>query len=103
MHTILLNEGIYVVPETGLYVFSWTITVYGHSQALTQIMVNGHQQGDTLADSEVASDLHTSTGTLVNSFAKGDHVYIQLYPIYYVKGSLEAIKGQCSFSGWKIA
>ena len=96
------NDGIYIVPETGIYVFSWTTSGHGHTQILSRLMVNGTARGDTISDSEEDNDYRTSTGLLVTSVNSGDHVYIEL-ATKLVKGRLEANNGECSFSGWKLA
>ena len=96
------KEGIFVVPETGIYVFTWTMTGSGHTQILSNIMVNGVVKGDTIADSQEDSDYRTSTGTLVIRLMLGDHAYIEL-PTTLVNGNLEGNYGECSFSGWKLA
>ena len=96
------SEGVYVVPESGIYVFTWTLNTGGHTQAVSKIMINEHAKGHTIADSEENNDMRTSTGILVASVNMGDRVHIELSNIAMLKGFLEVNYGQCSFSGWKL-
>ena len=96
------STGVYTVPESGIYVFTWTLTVGGHTQALTMIMINGQLKGATMADSEEDLDYRTASGTLVTSVNQGDLVHIQL-STRLVTGIIGSRDGQTTFSGWKMA
>ena len=101
-HAYNSGDGIFIAPETGVYVFGWTITADGRSWAFTEIAVNGHAEGQTIADSDEDSDYRTSTGILVTALTAGDHVYIRYKDTDYLKGDLYTYRGQCTFSGWKL-
>ena len=96
------GDGIFIVPEHGIYVLSWTITTGGDTWAPTYLMVNGGKRGQTMADSDDEDDYLTSTGVLVTQLSQGDHVYVQFAPSY-LDGTIVSDRGQCSFSGWKIS
>ena len=96
------STGVYRVPESGVYVFTWTVSVGGHTQVWTLIMINGQPKGDIIADSEEDWDYRTASGTLVTSVNQGDLVHIQ-QSTRLVKGIIEGNTGQSTFSGWKMA
>ena len=101
-HAYHSGDGIFIAPETGVYVFSWTINADGHTWAFTEIAVNGHAEGQTIADSQEDSDYRTATGTLVTALTAGDHVFIRYKDTDYLTGNLYTYRGQCTFSGWKL-
>ena len=96
------DDGIFIVPETGVYVFSWTTNGAGHTWVNTEIVVNGHAQGQTIADSDEDNEYRTSTGILVTAVTAGDHVLIRFKDTSYLKGTVGVTDGQCTFSGWKL-
>ena len=101
-HSYQSDDGIFIIPETGVYVFSWTINGEGNTWANTEIVVNGHAQGQTIADSEEDRDYRTSTGILVTAVTAGDHINIRFKDTSYLKGAIRVDNGQCTFSGWKL-
>ena len=101
-HAYHSDDGIFTVPETGVYVFSWTTNGAGHTLVNTEIVVNGHAQGKTIADSDEDNDFRTSTGILVTAVTAGDHVYIRFKDTISLKGHISVGEGQCTFSGWKL-
>ena len=94
-------DGIYTVPESGIYVFTWTIYGWAHTQATTELMINSAVAGKSLADSQEIYDIHTSTGITVASVNMGDHVYVK-FSATYLRGRLETSHGHSTFSGWKL-
>ena len=94
-------DGIYIVPETGIYVFTWTMISHVHSIVSSELLINSNVAGKTLADSDENGDYHTSTGITVASVMQGDHVFVQ-FVAGYVKGSVETSTGHTTFSGWKL-
>ena len=96
------GDGIYIVPQTGIYVFTWTITCAGHTRTSTQLMINTGEAGRTIADSDENSDYHTSTGITIVSVKQGNHVYVKFEPSAYSKGNIGSAYGNSTFSGWKL-
>lgn len=95
------QSGVFTVPFTGQYVFTWSATVWVRSAYETQLMVNGDVKGVTFADAGEATDADMSTGVVVVGVQKGDDVYIRTGT--YVRATMQSSKyGRASFSGWKI-
>ena len=65
------------MPESGIYVFTWTMTSFAHSIVSSELMLTGTTIARTTADSDEVGDRHTSTGIIVISCSKDDHVYIK--------------------------
>lgn len=95
-------DGFFIAPEQGTYVFTWTMNTCGYTWVNTEIMVNGHSRGQTIADSEEANDHASSTGIIVTSLLQGDNVYIIFKDTSYLKGDICLDEGQSTFSGWKL-
>ena len=93
-------DGIFIVPESGHYVFTWTITTNYRSFATTFLMVNSRLAGKTIADAQEIHDIHTSTGIIIASVSQGDHVFIKFGS--YSSGNITNHYGQNAFSGWKL-
>ncbi|XP_048732012.2 uncharacterized protein LOC125648967 isoform X2 [Ostrea edulis] len=85
--------GVFTVPTTGLYVFSWTIEAYGQ---LTEgaLLVNGVQNGQSRAH-ESTSHYDTTTSFAVLNLTITDKVSVRV-----IRGRAEA--RHTMFSGWKI-
>ena len=95
------GDGIFVVPEDGIYVLSWTITTGDNTLAPTVLMVNGDIRGKTIADDDHDDDYVMSTGILVTQLTRDDHVYVK-FAHTYTRGYILHYEGQSSFSGWKL-
>ncbi|XP_060562508.1 uncharacterized protein LOC132722097 [Ruditapes philippinarum] len=97
------HDGIYIVPESGIYVFTWTFAADYAEYIVTGIVVNGATQGWTVSD---ASDrrllLSPSSGLVLARVNAGDHVFIRR-----VAGrGCTAYSGQSiqpTFSGWQLS
>ena len=94
-------DGLFTAPESGVYVLTWTITVSFHSFATTELTINGQPHGKTIADADLVSDIHTSTGIVVANLVQNDKVHIHFVPRWN-SGTLEVLEGLNSFSGWKL-
>ncbi|OWF47660.1 uncharacterized protein LOC110454072 [Mizuhopecten yessoensis] len=94
------GNGIYEIPTSGVYVFTWTImsgTNNGGSMS-THLMVNGVVRSATDADSD-AHNWEAATGLIVTSVSKGDHVYILAYSTGQV---ISDTNNRSTFSGWRL-
>ncbi|XP_060562506.1 uncharacterized protein LOC132722095 [Ruditapes philippinarum] len=97
------HDGIYIVPESGIYVFTWTFTNDIAEYAITEIVVNGETQGWTIADGSGQRLLYNpSSGLVLARVNAGDHVFIRR-----VEGrGCTAYSGQYvqpTFSGWQLS
>ena len=97
------TTGVYVIPEEGIYVLTWTITGDVHTIAKTQLMVNNALLAKIDTDSQEVTDIHSSTGMVVVKLSMHDLVHIQFSGAgSSLRGTLGPHYGQCSFSGWKL-
>ncbi|XP_062591677.1 uncharacterized protein LOC134253180 [Saccostrea cucullata] len=77
------HAGTFIVPRSGLYVFTWTIRIYGANYHSTELMVNNNAVGSTylipanLIDGSV-------TGTVVVHVNQGDDVLVRTRDSYNV-------------------
>lgn len=96
-----VQTGVFTVPQTGQYVFTWSTTVWVRSAYETQLMINGDVKGFSFADAGEATDADTSTGVIVVKAQKGDRVYVRTGT--YVRNRMQSGEyGRTSFTGWKI-
>lgn len=103
------GSGVFIAPQTGFYVFTWTIRVgsYGHSSPnfhSTEIVINNNVYGSSyaLAISDSSRD-DSGTGTVVAHVNQGDDVYIKTHSSHHGGGGiLSEGFGRSSFSGWKL-
>ena len=94
-------DGIFNVPVTGTYVFTWSIMADAHGIVYTQLMKNAEVIGTRYADSDTATVWDFSTGVVVVDAAQGDHVYIRLGDPS--KGKVQSIsQSRSTISGWLL-
>ncbi|XP_062609634.1 uncharacterized protein LOC134271456 [Saccostrea cucullata] len=94
-------DGIFVVPTSGTYVFTWAIMSDTHGWLNSRLMKNAHTIGSRYADSASSSVWDFSTGTVVADANKGDHVYVQLGADS--GGKVKSLSSsRTSFSGWSL-
>ncbi|XP_062615515.1 multimerin-2-like [Saccostrea cucullata] len=94
------STGVFIAPETGVYVFMWNFMNGGGSYHSTQLMINSEEWG--IVHTHTAPNTWTQvTGCVVAHVNKGDDVFVK------TSGSSSGliysdINGKTSFSGWKI-
>ncbi|XP_053402946.1 uncharacterized protein LOC128558121 [Mercenaria mercenaria] len=89
------RDGIYVVPFSGYYVFTWTVGAYNNNWYRTDIVIDGATSTWITTQDETAA-----TGIVVKHVSAGDHVFIRRH-----SGSYCGVHDEfnlSSFSGWKI-
>ena len=96
------GNGIYTVPESGTYVFTWTVYCGGREWATTQLMINNIEYGKSIVNSQDSPDTHTSTGLVVATVKRGDTVFVRFAPSEN-SGSISSTYGFNTFSGWILA
>lgn len=97
------HSGMFTVPATGVYAFTWTVVSGTHSRIFSQLVVNSDAFGAILTDSDEINDYHTVTGFVVAELNHGDVVYIRTNPNNGVKGVIRSQDNmRTSFSGWKL-
>ncbi|XP_062591682.1 uncharacterized protein LOC134253187 [Saccostrea cucullata] len=96
------HTGTFIAPRTGLYVFTWTIRMYGNSYHRTELLVNNNFVGSTYF--YPASNIDGSvTGTVVVHVDQGDDVFLRTGEAYNNGNIISDINGKSSFAGWALA
>lgn len=98
------STGIFTVPESGTYVFTWTTFSYVEEYVRLEIVVAGTIYGGTLSDTQETGDADTETGIIVVNAQEGDEVFIRTQSRGPGNGRLY-VEFECAstFSGWKIS
>ena len=84
------EDGIFIAPVSGIYMFHWTIATAG-SAFSTQLMVGGTVRASNLVPYPGGTD--SSSAMLIINVQKEDHVWIQIH------GSNEYVYGGYSSVG----
>ncbi|OWF48795.1 uncharacterized protein LOC110452593 [Mizuhopecten yessoensis] len=99
------SDGLYIAPESGTYVFTWTTLGSSHEEFQTVLIVNGAVRGSSFSDTSGVGDYHQSTAVVVLTLNPGDHVFIRMGVTQLAQGDIvsEDIRyGLSTFSGWKL-
>lgn len=96
------STGVFIAPETGIYVFTWTIREYSNCRHSTQLMVNNAAIGVIHVDTGSSGDM-SGTGVVVTHVNTGDDVYVRTYVVYNNCQISSDIAGRSSFAGWKLS
>lgn len=95
------DDGIFIVPSSGVYVFVWAVAIENHGWASVELVVNGEVFGSAFADDDGNGGWDHGTGVAVVETHTGDHVYIRMHDIG--EGVVHSDgRGRTSFSGWKL-
>lgn len=95
-------DGIFIVPTSGTYVFTWSIMCDVHGSLYTELMRNAEIIGTRFADSFRASVWDFATGIVVADVNQGDHLYVRLEETSI--GIVRSItKSKTTFSGWLLS
>ena len=92
--------GVFIVPESGIYVFSWSFRNADHSQHSTQLMVNNNDVG--LTHARISEGSITTSGLAVLHVNKGDDVYVRISALSHYGDIHSDNYGRSSFTGWKL-
>ncbi|XP_052074075.1 collagen alpha-1(X) chain-like [Mytilus californianus] len=71
------GDGVFTVPMTGIYVFTWTASVGNGNWETTELVVNGTPYAYTLVDAGTGGDYGSGTQTVVLKVNQSDHVLIR--------------------------
>ncbi|XP_069108132.1 kinesin-related protein 12-like [Argopecten irradians] len=97
------GDGIYTVPETGTYVFTWTVICDRHGFIQTVLVANGVVRGSSWTEATDVNDLHQTTAVVVLPLNQGDHVFIRMGHTYGTGHIVtDSTLGVSTFSGWKL-
>eukprot|EP00105_Crassostrea_gigas_P046331 XP_019930479.1 PREDICTED: uncharacterized protein LOC105347304 isoform X2 [Crassostrea gigas] len=97
------NTGVFIVPTSGVYVFSWSIRLNGGSVHSAELVINNETHGKVYLDSSHL-DGHVSAGSIARLQA-GDDVYMRVKAgVCHNRGAIFSdVCGWSSFMGWKIS
>ncbi|XP_062620087.1 adiponectin-like [Saccostrea cucullata] len=92
------EDGIFIAPQTGIYMFHWTIAS-GSSDFYTQLTVRGTSRASSYVPHPGGSD--SSSAMVIINVNKEDHVWIQIYGSgeYVYGGSIGEGNIQSTFTG----
>ncbi|XP_033740368.1 complement C1q-like protein 4 isoform X2 [Pecten maximus] len=95
------GDGIYQVPSSGVYVFTWVMTGELTEWLSTELVVNGSSRGSTITNTNLGSAYDCSTGVILTSVSAGDHVFIRSVR----GGTVRSVPHHSTsmFSGWRLS
>ncbi|XP_062596818.1 uncharacterized protein LOC134258306 isoform X1 [Saccostrea cucullata] len=93
--------GIFIVPETGIYVFTWTIRENSTNRHSTQLVKNTDEVGIIHTQVHHDSDI-AGTGIVVAHANTGDSVFVRTHSSWNYGIIVSNSAGRSSFAGWKI-
>lgn len=93
--------GTFIAPKSGLYVFTWTIRLYGHTYHTTELVVNNNIVNALYFDPNNQIDGVVSSTTVVN-VNQGDDVLIRTSSDYHNGEIKSGSNGRSSFAGWRL-
>lgn len=98
-------SGIFSVPTSGVYVFSWTIADSAGGYVFSELVVNADVVGAILTNTSAGADRLSTTGLVVKEARQGDVVYVRTSPTGGIHGNIESLAPaqRTSFSGWKLS
>lgn len=98
------NTGVFMVPESGVYVFTWTFWIGDHRDNSIQLMVNREDVGSIYLHT-ISGVESEATGIVVTHVNAGDDVFVRKHSAFQI-GTGQYIQsniyGRSSFAGWKI-
>jgi hypothetical protein len=98
------DDGIFTVPRSGVYVFTWTVVVQEAEWIDLEIVQNGSPFGSIFADTvnTASGDWDCSTGVAVKEVNAGDHVYIRTIDHSDKTIIASGTNARTSFAGWQL-
>lgn len=98
------STGVFIVPESGVYVFTWTFRSGNGDGHSVQLMINTVEYGSVYHRTLTAVEAE-ETGIVVAQVTTGDDVYVRIKSIHHI-GVIHYIQsdsdGRTSFAGWKL-
>ena len=98
-------SGIFSVPSSGVYVFSWTIADSPQGFIFSELIVNSDVIGGILTQTLTDDDRISTTGLVVKEVEAGNVVYVRTSPTGGIQGNIQSLSPaqRTSFSGWRLA
>ncbi|VDI79919.1 Hypothetical predicted protein, partial [Mytilus galloprovincialis] len=96
-------SGIFIAPEKGIYVFSFSIRLECHSYGPYELVKNSQVVGVVFSDIRQVCLQDQITGTMVITANKGDDIYVRTHATTSHIGLIPSDdNGRSSFAGWLI-
>lgn len=93
--------GTFIAPKSGLYVFTWTIRLYGQTYHTTELVVNNNIVNALYFNPNDQIDGSVSSTAVVN-VNQGDDVLIRTSSDYHNGEIKSGSNGRSSFAGWRL-
>lgn len=93
------HMGTFIAPRAGIYVFTWTIRLYGNAYFMTELVVNNVVVNWIFLGTHNNID-GSVTGTAVVHVNQGDDVLIRTGPHHHSGSIISNNDGKSSFAGW---
>ena len=115
LHTLIFNviktnqgqglsrtTGVFRAPQSGIYVFTWSIRLFNFSIHCVQLVVNGQPIG-ALVSQNAGGENESDSTTVVVHVNEGEEVFLRTFS-HYNKGPIYSDGcGYSSFAGWKLS
>lgn len=97
------HSGIFIVPRTGYYVFTWSFRIQNDAHISTELMVNNSPRSSVYFDSRDEVGGNTA-GTIIVHLDFDDEVFVRITGDNYNLGNiLSDYIGRTYFGGWLLA
>jgi hypothetical protein len=95
------HNGVFTVPKSGSYVFSWRIGCDANEYIFTDIVVNSSIKSATRVDGRGLQAYTSTVGLVVLQVNKNDIVYIRTNSANDISGRIVSYHdNRATFSGW---
>ncbi|XP_062607508.1 uncharacterized protein LOC134269330 [Saccostrea cucullata] len=94
------DDGIFILPRSGVYVFASTVAVKNGGFASVEIVINGQIAGSVFAHGD-PTNWDEGTGLIIVEGNVGDHVYIRMHENGWGVVNSNG-RARTSFSGWRL-
>uniref|UniRef100_A0A8W8J8K4 C1q domain-containing protein n=1 Tax=Magallana gigas TaxID=29159 RepID=A0A8W8J8K4_MAGGI len=96
------STGVFIAPETGVYVITWAMREASNCRHSTQLVVNKGEIGIIHLHSVSGGDF-VGTGVVVTHVNAGDDVHVRTHASWNECYILSDIAGRSSFAGWTLS
>lgn len=93
------HSGTFIAPRSGLYVFTWTIRLWGPRHHTTELLVDNNVVNSIYLDPVDTIDAGV-TGTVVVHVKQGDDIFVRTGARLNNGDINSDIDGRSSFAGW---
>lgn len=71
-----LNDGVFVAPRKGIYLFSWTVSSYSGKYVVTELVVQNRIISNA-GETDTEGFYHSASMTALCRMQKGEHAFIR--------------------------